>query len=788
MTKKNDDENDNDVSYDDWLICLLSSRPSSNADEPRLQLEYNFEEHFQHLPPTLYNRYLKSHRFLTKGKRLAPSPLSSLRSNRCLPIDHSTSYARQRESIRPHAPSSLSSHHYVRPEAIDRFQLPTSLPSLKRSSSPSSLLPSVTGTVSRPVSLLSFEILSKNAFDSGPASQITLNQSRRKSVEPSEQESIKLVKDSESNALRSTTRAPVRWSQEQTELVRTLGECIQVMYEQLQQMANAPDETEKADSKQSEPKLRNQVKKLHDIANQLSKSERLANSCSSASKHLEPGANNTNIEPSDEGNQTKNRTIRLPNTNQSASKQERLLDQSKAVELALLDESIALEIEPQSIDYRATNAMQKLVLEDLISSPETILIKPEVVNQQVNQPTVTIESRKVTNRIKKRVKSNRNRRNRKNLIEARHLVDLLVYNQLVDQLQQFYGYSSNEQLDLWPMSDKDHTFDRESFEQVANSNKCLLTELKNKLTGKLNIIHYKIYQKVQRKMNQKSSPIDSSLTGSLAEESDLSTTDVDQTGSDQFVITRRLNKRIKCQSKYTLLMELMDDASFRQFLMDKVKYFLRKIRSDRLRKLAAKQTERQIANASSEKTKMDENNNEIMQNSCNNSFSDGIDCKDFFAIYKCSDSMDVRRDGDTKPLHRSDSGCTIDSGFSSMPTSPTVSSFDRRRPFESLIADQPHWQSGWNSRSELSQSAEVECGRAEKAKSAQDGHLRFYCAVFTAVVVLVALTSLHESSSSSPTSGSRHLPSTLNSRRPGHMSCADWILFEAETLFNWPPK
>src|SRR5690606_11192556 len=47
---------------------------------------------------------------------------------------------------------------------------------------------------------------------------------------------------------------------------------------------------------------------------------------------------------------------------------------------------------------------------------------------------------------------------------------------------------------------------------------------------------------------------------------------------------RRLHKSLKCQSKYTLLLDLMDSSSFQRFLMDKVNYFLRRLRAEKLRR------------------------------------------------------------------------------------------------------------------------------------------------------------------------------------------------------------
>lgn len=75
-----------------------------------------------------------------------------------------------------------------------------------------------------------------------------------------------------------------------------------------------------------------------------------------------------------------------------------------------------------------------------------------------------------------------------------------------------------------------------------------IEELKHKFATKLAIIHYKLYQKYS-----KNCPIKKWRH-------------------------RKLNKYNKIQSKYTLLQGLMDDGQFIQFLMDKINYFMRKIR------------------------------------------------------------------------------------------------------------------------------------------------------------------------------------------------------------------
>ena len=75
-----------------------------------------------------------------------------------------------------------------------------------------------------------------------------------------------------------------------------------------------------------------------------------------------------------------------------------------------------------------------------------------------------------------------------------------------------------------------------------------IEDLKHKFATKLAIIHYKLYQKYS-----KTNPIKKWRH-------------------------RKLNKYNKVQSKYTLLQGLMDDDQFIQFLMDKINYFMRKIR------------------------------------------------------------------------------------------------------------------------------------------------------------------------------------------------------------------
>lgn len=78
-------------------------------------------------------------------------------------------------------------------------------------------------------------------------------------------------------------------------------------------------------------------------------------------------------------------------------------------------------------------------------------------------------------------------------------------------------------------------------------------ELKHKFATKLAIIHYKLYQKYS-----KTKPINVKKWRH-----------------------RKLNKCNKIQSKYTLLQGLMDDDQFIQFLMDKISYFMRKIRQSK---------------------------------------------------------------------------------------------------------------------------------------------------------------------------------------------------------------
>lgn len=77
-----------------------------------------------------------------------------------------------------------------------------------------------------------------------------------------------------------------------------------------------------------------------------------------------------------------------------------------------------------------------------------------------------------------------------------------------------------------------------------------IEELKHKFATKLAIIHYKLYQKYS-----KSRPINAKKWRH-----------------------RKLNKCNKIQSKYTLLQGLMDEDQFIQFLLDKISYFMRKIR------------------------------------------------------------------------------------------------------------------------------------------------------------------------------------------------------------------
>ena len=89
-----------------------------------------------------------------------------------------------------------------------------------------------------------------------------------------------------------------------------------------------------------------------------------------------------------------------------------------------------------------------------------------------------------------------------------------------------------------------------------------IEELKHKFATKLAIIHYKLYQKYS-----KTKPINVKKWRH-----------------------RKLNKCNKIQSKYTLLQGLMDDDQFIQFLMDKISYFMRKIRQSKTQRKELKKS------------------------------------------------------------------------------------------------------------------------------------------------------------------------------------------------------
>lgn len=100
-----------------------------------------------------------------------------------------------------------------------------------------------------------------------------------------------------------------------------------------------------------------------------------------------------------------------------------------------------------------------------------------------------------------------------------------------------------------------------------------IEELKQKFATKLAIIHYKLYQKYS-----KTKPINVKKWRH-----------------------RNLNKYNKIQSKYTLLQGLMDDDQFIQFLMDKINYFMRKIRQCKTQRKEFKKSQSKLnLNRSSE--------------------------------------------------------------------------------------------------------------------------------------------------------------------------------------------
>ena len=638
------------------------------ADEPPLEAEYDFEERFRHLPPTLYNRYLNSHRFLTRGKKLIlPSPQRYSPQDTVSSFQPTTSRSRKQRD----APTTV---FVDRPTAS--FRPPTSfrLP----------YVPSPRVSVDK----------RKCTINEKPINQSSTPKSFHTFFGPTTQSSTK-GEESKDAAERQNGHDTLA---EQRELIKTLGECMQIVFAQLQRIAtSAPTNASQQDNDQ----LRAQVQQLQSIGRTMDRQSKKDDETSETAAQSA-----AQIEQSEQ----------LPATTKVRSSETD-------------DEQPKPELTDQSVDGRLADTPSDLTIvsEQVITTcPAPPQDKgtgmPDAESGQHLQP-------KTVNRRR------RSRRSACKMAKAKHLLHLLVCTQLGDPWQQFYEYACNRPANL-PASGQ-------STRRPLNGG--LLTVergsrvLKEKLSAKLEICHYKIYQKVHGRQAQVNSPAEASSSG-----------------SGRRYAARRLNKQVKGQSKYTLLMQLMNDASFKRFLMDKVNYFLRK-RTDLNRQVKGQTVVHPWQQVGKEAGK------DVHSPDC------WGDEKSFFAIYK--------DDGQLTSVS------SVDSAYGSTPASPCSHLQDRqihyatRHPLPLLP--------NLNDPGQRPPAVDKTPGR-DVVGSALSSNTRFrqFCMMF--IVVMFVVTTMKSMPRSSAPPGRNSASVTRDTRR-SHLSCLDWILLEADELLNSNP-